>query len=170
LYEYHDASIEGHQGIARTLSRIRLEHNWRGITRDVEEYISKCEYCQKNKLSRKKCFNNHGYANETIREIRPGYSWSLNRNDKRKQIILTFQDNLTKLSKAIPLTNQEVATVAKKFVTKIVFEHGMPEKILTDQGRNSTREMFKNTCKLLKIEKIQIRISSKIQRNVGTIS
>jgi len=43
----------GHQGIARTLSRIRLKHNWRGIIRDVEEYVSKCEYCQKNKLSRK---------------------------------------------------------------------------------------------------------------------
>jgi len=39
--------------------------------------------------------------------------------------------------------------------TKIVFEHGMPEKILTDQGTNFTSEMFKNTCKLLRIEKIQ---------------
>jgi len=32
----------------------------------------------------------------------------------------------------------------------------MPEKILTDQDTNFTSEMFKNTCKLLKIEKIQI--------------
>jgi len=69
--------------------------------------------------------------------------------------ILTFQDNLTKFSKAISLANQEVATVAKEFVTKIVFEHGMPEKILTNQGTNFTSEMFKNACKLLKIEKIQ---------------
>jgi len=30
--------------------------------------------------------------------------------------ILTFQDNLTKFSKAIPLANQEAATVAKEFV------------------------------------------------------
>jgi len=43
--------------------------------------------------------------------------------------------------------------VAKEFVIKIVFEHGMPEKILTDT--NFTSEMFKNTCKLLKIKKIQ---------------
>ncbi|XP_018374528.1 PREDICTED: uncharacterized protein LOC108768558 [Trachymyrmex cornetzi] len=34
-------------------------------------------------------------------------------------------------------------------------EHGTPEKILTDQGTNFTSEMFKNTCKLLQIEKIQ---------------
>jgi len=44
--------------------------------------------------------------------------------------------------------------VAKEFVIKIVFKHGMPEQILTDQGTNFTSEMFKNTCKLLKIEKI----------------
>jgi len=36
-----------------------------------------------------------------------------------------------------------------------MFEHRMPEKILMDQGTNFTSEMFKNTCKLLKIEKIQ---------------
>jgi len=69
--------------------------------------------------------------------------------------IVTFQDNLTKLSKAILLANQEAPTVAKEFVTKLVFEHGMPEKILTDQGTNFTSEILKNTCKLLKIEKIQ---------------
>jgi len=40
LYKYHDAPIGGHQEIARTLSRIRLEHNWHGITRDVEELVS----------------------------------------------------------------------------------------------------------------------------------
>lgn len=36
-----------------------------------------------------------------------------------------------------------------------MFEHGIPEKVLTDQGTNFTSELFKNTCKLLKIEKIQ---------------
>jgi len=77
--------------------------------------------------------------------------------------VLTFQDNLIKFSKAIPLANQEAATIAKEFITKIVFEHEMLEKILINQGTNFTslfhevtfHEMFKNTCKLLKIEKIQ---------------
>ena len=38
-------------------------------------------------------------------------------------------------------------------------EHGIPEKILTDQGTNFTSELFKNVCKLLKIEKIQTMAS-----------
>jgi len=35
------------------LNRIQLNHTWPEITRDVEKYIAKCEYCQKNKLVRK---------------------------------------------------------------------------------------------------------------------
>jgi len=55
---------------------------------------------------------------------------------------------LTKFSKAIPIPNQEANTISKEFVTKIILEHGIPEKILTDQGTNFLSEIFKNTCKL----------------------
>jgi len=69
--------------------------------------------------------------------------------------LLTFQDSLMKFSKAIPIPNQEANTISKEFVTKIVLEYGIPEKILTDQGTNFLSEIFKNTCRLLKINKIQ---------------
>jgi len=106
-YEYHDASIGGHQGITRTLSRIKLEHNWRGITRDIEEYISKYEYCQKNKLSRKTKMP----LTITDTLTRPFEKCALDIvghltvTTNGNKYILTFQDNLTKFSKAIPLTN-----------------------------------------------------------------
>jgi len=47
-----------------------------------------------------------------------------------------FQDDLTKFSKAISLSNQEATTVAKEFVTKMICEHGIPETVLTDQSTN----------------------------------
>ncbi|XP_018402807.1 PREDICTED: uncharacterized protein LOC108779800 [Cyphomyrmex costatus] len=142
LYEYHDSPTGGHQGVTRTLNRIRLTHNWRGITRDVENYISKCENCQKNKLSRKTKMP----LEITDTPIKPFEKCALDivgpltvttAGDK---YILTFQDNLTKFSKAIPIANQEAATVAKAFVTRIIVEYGIPEKILTDQvyGREAT--------------------------------
>jgi len=149
LYEYHDALTGGHQGIARTLSRIRLEYNWRGITRDVEEYVSKCEYCQKDKLSRKTKMPLIITDTRSFEKCALNIVGPLTVTTNGNKYILTFQNNLTKLSKVIPFVNQEAATIAKEFATKIVFEHGMPEKILTDQGTNFTSEMFKNTCKLL---------------------
>jgi len=69
--------------------------------------------------------------------------------------LLTFQDNLTKFNKAIPLPNQKATTVAKEFITKIICEHGIPKTVLTDQGTNFLSEIFKNVCKLLRITEIQ---------------
>lgn len=69
--------------------------------------------------------------------------------------LLTFQDSLTKFSEAIPIPNQEANTISKEFITKIVPKHGIPEKILIAQGTNFLSEIFRNTCKLLKINKIQ---------------
>lgn len=36
-----------------------------------------------------------------------------------------------------------------------MLKYGIPAKILTDQGTNFLNNIFKNTCKLVKIEKIQ---------------
>ena len=157
LYEYHDAPTGGHQGIERTIKRIRLKHNWPGLTADVERYVRKCELCQKNKLSRRI----KAPLIVTDTPSRPFEKCALDivgpltitKNDNR--YLLTFQDHLTKFSKAIPIPNQEANTVSKEFVTKIVLEYGTPDYVLTDQGTNFTSEIFKNTCKLLKINKIQ---------------
>lgn len=47
--------------------------------------------------------------------------------------LLTFQDDLTKFSKVIPISNEE-ATTAKEFATKIISEYRILEMVLTDQG------------------------------------
>ena len=157
LLEYHDAPLGGHPGVARTLNRVRLNHNWRGITRDVEEYVSQCQHCQRNKLSRKTKMPMvlTDTPKKPFEKCALDIVGPLTITTSGNKYILTFQDSLTKFSKAIPLENQEAATVAKAFVTRVVTEHGIPEKVLTDQGTNFTGEVFKTTCKLLKIGKIQ---------------
>jgi len=40
----------------------------------------------------------------------------------RNKYLLTFQDDLKKFSKDIPLPNQEAITVVKEFVTNIIYE------------------------------------------------
>jgi hypothetical protein len=41
------------------------------------------------------------------------------------------------------------------FVTHFVMKYGTPHTVLTDQGTNFLSDMFRSTCKLLKIKKIQ---------------
>ncbi|KAM0735103.1 Retrovirus-related Pol polyprotein from transposon 17.6 [Formica fusca] len=156
LYEYHDAPTGGHQGVERTIKRIRLNYNWPGITKDVEKYIAKCELCQKNKLSQK----NKVPLIITDTPTKPFEKCALDIvgpltvTTNGNKYLLTFQDNLTKFSKDTD-SKPRSEHGQKEFVTKIVLEHGIPEKILTDQGTNFLSEIFKNTCKLLKLNKIQ---------------
>jgi hypothetical protein len=68
---------------------------------------------------------------------------------------LTFQDELSKYTVAIPIQHQDAETVTKIFVENVVLKFGIPQTILTDQGSNFLSELFANTCKLLKIKKIK---------------
>jgi len=156
IFEYHDAPVGGHQGIERTIKRIRLQHNWKGLRKDVERYIARCESCQKNKITQKNKVPLiiTDTPNKPFEKCALDIVGPLTITNSGNKYLLTFQDNLTKFSKAMPIPNQEANTISKEFVTKIILEHGIPEKILTDQGTNFMSEIFKNTCKLLKINKI----------------
>jgi transposase InsO family protein len=74
---------------------------------------------------------------------------------KGNRYILTFQDELIKFIAAIPIATQEAETVAREFVLDIGLKFAMPNVILTDQGSNFVSELFKRTCKLLRIKTIQ---------------
>jgi transposase InsO family protein len=69
--------------------------------------------------------------------------------------VLTFQDDLSKYVVAVPISQQDAETIARVFVEKIVLTYSTPQILQTDQGANFINEVFKNTCKILKIKKIQ---------------
>jgi hypothetical protein len=39
----------GHQGIQRTIERIKLYISWPGLEQDVTQYVKECKTCQINK-------------------------------------------------------------------------------------------------------------------------
>ena len=56
---------------------------------------------------------------------------------------------------ATPISQQDAETVARVFVSHVVLKYGTPSIMQTDQGADFVSEVFKNTCKSLKIKKIQ---------------
>lgn len=75
-------------------------------------------------------------------------------SEKHNSYILTVQDDLTKFSAAFPLRTHDANSVAKALVEGFICQHGIPEIILTDCGTEFLSKLFKECCKLLKIEKI----------------
>ncbi|KAL5503413.1 hypothetical protein EMCRGX_G010361, partial [Ephydatia muelleri] len=50
LQRNHDAPSAGHQGIEKTLQRLKQEAFWANMAKDVNQYCSKCVVCQQAKL------------------------------------------------------------------------------------------------------------------------
>ncbi|KAL6421609.1 hypothetical protein ACFW04_014495 [Cataglyphis niger] len=88
-----------------------------------KSYIAKCKYCQKNKLSRK----NKVPLIITDTPTKPFEKCALDIvapltvTTNGNKYLLTFQDNLTKFSKVIPIPNQEANTINQEFITKIYY-------------------------------------------------
>jgi hypothetical protein len=156
--EMHEKPTGGHLGMNRTYDRIKLFTSWSGMKQELEDYIRRCEICQKNKITQ----------NKTKMPLQitttPEVVWEkfsldivgpLTPTLEGNKYLLTFQDELSKYTIAIPIQQQDAETVAKFFVEEVVLKFGIPQTILTDQGSNFLSELFTNICKLLKIKKIK---------------
>lgn len=56
--------------------------------------------------------------------------------------ILTFQDELSKYTITVPISQQDAETIAKAFVEEIILKFRIPQVILTDQGSNFLSASF----------------------------
>jgi transposase InsO family protein len=157
LYEYHDSPVGGHRGMNRTLREIKKRYDWRNMKREVEDYVRRCQNCQRNKTLGPR----HRAPMEITTTARKPFErcaldivGPTTETNAGNRYILTFQDDLTKFVIAEPIPTQDAETVAREFVRNIVLKFGTPEVILTDQGSNFLSELFQNACKLLRIKKI----------------
>jgi len=104
---------------------------------EIEDYIRKCEICQKVKITQHKV----KMPQQII--TTPDVVWEkccmdivgpLTVTTECHKYILTFQDELSKYTLAVPIPRQDAETVAKIFVEEIILKFGIPQVILTDQG------------------------------------
>jgi hypothetical protein len=157
LKEIHESPIGGHAGMNKTYKRFKHLINWQGMKGDVEEFIQKCEKCQKNKMTQ--CHTrlplkisdtpSTVFEKCTIDIVGP-----LNPSTLGNRYILTVQDELSKFLVAVSM-GEQTAEAAKAFVDVILI-YGIPQVILSDCGSQFLSETFKGICKLLGIKRIQI--------------
>lgn len=53
ITEQHMTCIGGHQGVSRTVKRLRQWVQWKGMKKEVKKFINNCKLCQINKEKRK---------------------------------------------------------------------------------------------------------------------
>lgn len=156
IKEMHENPLAGHRGISNTIKKIKKRYNWPRMSREVTDYVQKCQSCQKNKTSNKHTKQPMvitSTADKPFQKIFMDIVGPLPITHKGNKYVLTMQDDLTKFSIATPMVCHEANTVAHSFVNSFVCIHGIPESIVSDQGTEFLSKIFSEVCKLLKISK-----------------
>ena len=146
----HGDSSSGHMGTNRCLERLQKQYYWPGMASEVQLWITECEIssrCRTPVLPKKAPVKG-------IEVGQPMELWAamdilgpLPMTARGNQYILVMSDHFTIWVEAIPMTNQRAETVAKAFVDEVVTRHGVPSKLLTDQGRNFEADLMRQVLR-----------------------
>jgi len=157
LTYYHKLPFTAHQGVSRTLSFISRKFWWETMRNDVTKFIKECDDCARRKTGCKvkAPLGDVLVANEFLDIVSLDIVGPLPVTERGHRYLLTFVDHFTRFCEAIPIVRQDTETIAREFVVRIITQLGVPRKLLTDRGANFTSALLKETCRLLKIQKLQ---------------
>ncbi|EFP06104.1 hypothetical protein CRE_05815 [Caenorhabditis remanei] len=157
MKRYHQtAHLGAHLGAEKTEASIGRRFYWNNITRDIRNFVRKCEACQRRKI------NPHAETKEPMGHLellgRPWERvhadicgpWPVTKDGNR--YVFTIKDDFTKYTLAIPIEKQDAATMAKIFVETIVLKFGAPKILLTDNGTNFKSDLFEEMLRTMKIQ------------------
>jgi hypothetical protein len=142
---------EGHEGVQRTLHRLRRDFHFPNMKGVVQDLVRACTVCQRNKPE-------HLHPAGLLLPLPvPQGVWSDIAMDfvealprvRGKSVILTVVDRFSKYAHFIPLAHPYSAeTVAQSFFAEIVRLHGIPQSIVSDRDSVFTSNFWDELMRL----------------------
>ena len=137
LYEAHNTVFTMHPGSNKMYQDLKKYYWWRGMERDVTEYVSKCLTCQQVKAK-------HQVSSGLLNPIPvPQWKWDniamdfvsgLPLTQRKHDFVWVIVDRLTKSAHFIPVRiDYSLDRLAKLYVDEIVLLHGMSLSIVSDR-------------------------------------
>ena len=143
---------DGHEGVQRTLHRLRRDFHFPGMRTIVQNFVRACATCQRNKAE-------HLHPAGLLLPLPvPSVVWSDIGLDfvealpkvKGKSVILTVVDRFSKYAHFIPLAHPySVESVAQAFFAEIIRLHGMPQSMVSDRDPVFTSKFWQEMMRLM---------------------
>ena len=157
ILEYlHDHRLSAHVGKTKVLRTFRKRFYWPGATKEIEEYVRTCPGCQKYNATKR--YKQGRYLPKNIQL--PFHTLSIDicgpfPYHKGYRYCLTIVDCFSRWPILLPVKSKSALDVASAIVQFVIYDHGCPRRILTDQGGEFENEILHHICDLLGIEKIK---------------
>ena len=121
---------------------MRRNYYWPILTMDCHNTVRNCETCAKNrvKLRKRQKFLRLFPATEPLEFISIDILGPLITSTKGMKFLLVFVDRFTKLVSNVPLTHWVMA-------------YGLPNRVLSDNGKQFTSRLFQHESRLLGAKK-----------------
>ena len=153
LAEAHDSRMGGHFGVARTKEKMRRLWAWRGLGKDVEEYVQSCPKCQVTKIDTQK-------QKGVLMPILAPEPWHTLTMDfvggltparvTGRTYCLVMVDKFSKYVILEPVAEKITAEeTAEVLVRRVITVFGVPVRVISDRGSVFTSAVWKETLAIL---------------------
>ena len=151
----HDLPASGHQGINRTLARVKDRFHWYSMTKEIRNYVVSCAACNRTKKPNQhaKCQMRLFHAGSPMERVHLDFLGPFPVTKRNNSYILMMVDQFTKWVECIPLSTQTADVTAQAAVNEFFTRFGYPFEIFTDQGPNFDSQLFKELCNRMQIYK-----------------
>ncbi|KFD59604.1 hypothetical protein M514_28218 [Trichuris suis] len=154
----HDGPVGGHLGRKKTFEKLHRSFYWPNQREDVANWCDSCEACARRKPGESKRprapLQPHCVGNPWER-ICLDFLGPFTETTGGNRYLLVVSDSFTKWTEAFPVKDMEGATTASVLVREWFCRYGLPEEILTDEGRTFVSDLMKSVCTLLDIRRLR---------------
>lgn len=155
--EFHNTAAGGHSGFLRTYKKVAAASYWKGMCKDVKEFVANYQICQQNKyeaLSPASLLNPLPIPMQIWTKVSMDFISGLP-HVKRVDTIMVVVYRLSKYAHFLALSHPFITKdVARVFVKEIVRLHGFPKAIIPDHDQislsRSWSELFHSSGTKLK--------------------
>ncbi|KAJ8402920.1 hypothetical protein AAFF_G00362340 [Aldrovandia affinis] len=148
----HSSRLTGHPGAYRTHDFLGRRFWWRGMERDVREFVAACTICARNKVSQ---LAPSGLLRPLPVPHRPWSHIALDfvtglPSSNGHTVILVIVDRFSKAAHFIALPKLPSALETARLMMDHVFRlHGLPQDVVSDRGPQFASRFWRAFCSLL---------------------
>src|SRR5436190_1395970 len=152
IFMIHNHPTGGHFGKDTIYNKINTRFWWKGMYKDIGEYIKRCDSCQRRGNKGGTGYLNPIKVGKPFEKIGIDFVGPLERTENGNKYILVVTDYLTKWPEAEAMKEATARNVVEFIYKKIICTHGCPKVILSDRGTHFRNKLVDGLCEKFEIK------------------